>query len=101
MWYPEEPITYCEYCDLELPSACFWRGRGYVISRTRRIRTTILHSLCPECGTRQSIGLEGPVWFQALYNWLWSLRYPRRRAPRLGVPAERSGTAGRRRAVGE
>lgn len=88
MWYPEEAITYCRYCDLEIPYDCYWRGRGSIIGDSgRETRTTVLYSVCPECGRRHSVGLDGPLWFRVLYSWLWRLRYPRTRPPDVGFGA--------------
>ena len=88
MWYPEEPVTYCRYCDLDIPTDCFWRGRGFIISGGGgQERTAILYSVCPECGRRLSMGLEGPWWFRLLYGWLWKLRYPGTAPPELDLPA--------------
>jgi len=82
MWYPEESVTYCRHCDLDIPNECFWRGRGYMITGPgTQARTSVLYSECPECGRRQSVGLEGKLWFRVLYGWLWKLRYPNRRPP--------------------
>jgi len=88
MWYPEEPVTYCRHCEGEIPIDCFWRGRGTIIgNRGSDTRTTVLYSQCPDCGSRQSVGLDGPFAFRLVYGWLWRLRYPRTRPPRLDLPA--------------
>lgn len=98
MWYPEEPVTYCRHCNNDVPIDCFWRGRGTIItSRGRDTRTTVLFSQCPDCGSRQSVGLDGPLCFRLFYCWLWRLRYPRTRPPLLDLPAAQSP---RRRASG-
>lgn len=82
MWYPEEPITYCERCDVEVPVENIWRGRGYIITHGgKEDRTLVLYSLCPSCGRRLSVGLDGPWWYRQLYGWLWRLRYPNTRRP--------------------
>ena len=102
MLFPEEPITGCPQCGLEIPSDCFWRGRGHMISGPQRqVRTTILHSVCPECGTRQSIGLEGARWFRALYSWMWGIRYPSRRPPAFAPPVSDRTDRSSLRASGE
>ena len=86
MWYPEESVTYCGRCELEIPADCFWRGRGFIITAGgQEMRTTVLFSQCPECGQRSSIGLDGAVWFRLLYEWLWRLRYPATRPPHTEV----------------
>jgi len=86
MWYPEESVTFCHRCDMEVPADCFWRGRGFIITAGgQEKRTTVLFSQCPECGQRSSIGLDGAWWFRLLYQWLWKLRYPRTRPPRQQV----------------
>jgi hypothetical protein len=101
MWYPEESISYCANCDLDVPVDCFWRGRGLIIhDEGRRERTTMLNSMCPECGERQSTGLDGPWWHRALYQWLWQMRYPRTRPPRRRLPAEDLAPPLRRRRTG-
>jgi hypothetical protein len=88
MWYPEEPVTYCRQCEIEVPIDCFWRGLGTIISGSGHdLRTTVLYSQCPECGYKQSVGLDGPLWFRIFYGWLWRLRYPRTRPPILDLPA--------------
>jgi hypothetical protein len=95
MWYPEESVTYCPSCDIEIPTRCYWRGRGYSINgQGRQARIRVLYSQCPHCGARRSAGLDGPLWYRLLYEWLWRLRYPRRRPPKLAVPAERRRAAG-------
>ena len=105
MWYPEESVTFCDRCDLEIPADNFWRGRGFIITgKGQEERTTVLFSQCPECSQRLSIGLDGPWWFKLLYRWLWQLRYPRTKAPRLrkvAMPIEAPLEAPRRRASGE
>ncbi len=99
MWYPEEPATYCPHCDTDIPIQNFWRGHGYCINaHGRQERIRVLYSLCPECGGRRSAGLEGPWWYRTLYEWLWRLRYPRRKAPR-GIA--RAAEPSRRRVAGE
>lgn len=103
MWYPEEPITYCRHCDVEIPVDCIWRGHGLIISAGRRRRTSVLYSMCPECGQRLSVGLDGPWWYRTWYSWLWQLRYPRTRPPRLkfqSVETPRRAEPPRRRASG-
>lgn len=100
MWYPEEPVTFCPRCDIEIPINRYWRGRGYSINahgKQQRIR--VLYSVCPECGLRRSAGLEGPVWYCLLYEWLWKLRYPRHKPPRGTIV--QGGEVPQRRAVGE
>ena len=88
MWYPEEPVTFCRPCQTEVPIDCFWRGRGTIISNSGRdTRTTILYSQYPDCGYKQSVGLDGPFLFRLLYGWMWRLRYPRTRPPVLDLPA--------------
>ena len=88
MWYPEEPVTYCRNCDVDIPVDCYWRGRGVIITGPdQQDRTSVLYSQCPECGQRQSVGLEGPFWFRTLYGWIWRLRYPHRRPPLLDLSA--------------
>lgn len=85
MWYPEEPVSYCRHCEVEIPVTLFWRGRGYLISSDgTEKRTVVLYSRCPECGRRLSVGLDGPAWYRALYAWLWRLRYPQSRPPAGG-----------------
>ncbi len=84
MWYPEEPVTYCPTCDLEVPASYCWRSRGVIISATgRRERTPVLNSLCPNCGTHRNVGLDGGRLYRWIYRYLWELRYPKTRAPRL------------------
>jgi hypothetical protein len=84
MWYPEEPITYCKRCEDEIPLDHFWRGTGTIIGAGgKEVRTLVLYSLCPGCGHRLSVGLDGPIWYRALYAWLWKLRYPRTRRPKM------------------
>lgn len=101
MWYPEEPITYCSRCDLEVPADCFWRGRGLIINEEGdQEPRAVLYSVCPECGLRQSTGLDGPWWYRALYHWMWRMRYPRTRPPRLRLPAEDLAPPLRRRRTG-
>ena len=77
MWFPEEPITYCHDCRLYIPSSYFWHGFGTLVSSTGTAsRTMVLHSVCPRCGSRQRIGLEGSKvlrWMQGLF---WKSRYP-------------------------
>ena len=99
MWYPEEPLTYCPNCDLDIPLDCYWRGRGFIISGpAEQKRATVLYSQCPECGQRLSVALEGPWWHRLLYGWLWRLRYPNTRPPK---PLYRPARQPRRRASGE
>ena len=87
MWYPEESISFCRHCDLDIPVDCFWRGRGYSISgHGKQARITVLYSQCPQCGQRMTEGLEGPWWYRLLYGWLWKLRYPNVRPPRNSAP---------------
>jgi hypothetical protein len=77
MWYPEEQVCYCRQCRLEVPVECVWRGRGWMVnSRGEHRRTIVLHSVCPECGRKRSVGLDGPWWYRQLYRWLWRMRYP-------------------------
>ncbi len=102
MWYPEEPATFCRKCNVEIPADCFWRGRGFIITASgSEIRTTILYSLCPECGQRLSVGLDGPRWHRTLYSWLWRLRYPYTRPPSVVEVPTVQHRAERRRASGE
>jgi hypothetical protein len=97
MWYPEESVTYCNRCDLEIPADCFWRGHGYIITASgQEVRTAVLFSQCPDCGQRRSVGLDGPWWYCLLYRWIWRLRYPYRRPPQFVAEAPP-----RRRAAGE
>ncbi|MFN3653128.1 MAG: hypothetical protein ACK47B_26405 [Armatimonadota bacterium] len=90
MWYPEEPVTYCERCESDIPADCLWRGKGLIIGADHReVRTPVLYSECPDCGRRLSTGLLGPWWYRVLYGWLWKLRYPQTRRPEsFGVAAE-------------
>lgn len=89
MWYPEEPITYCNRCDEEVPVDNIWRGRGTIITNGgREVRTLVLYSLCESCGRRQSVGLDGPWWYRKLYAWLWRLRYPNTKRPRISMGYE-------------
>lgn len=84
MWYPEEPITYCQRCEDEIPLDYIWRGRGLIISNGGgQVRTMVLYSVCPGCGTKLSVGLDGPWWYRLLYGWFWRSRYPNTRRPRL------------------
>jgi len=99
MWYPEEPVSYCPHCDVEIPVDYYWRGRGFIIGASgKQQRTPILYSVCPRCERRFSVGLDGAPWHRMLYGWMWKLRYPHTRPPRL---AERVVEQPRRRAVGE
>jgi hypothetical protein len=90
MWYPEEPVTYCQTCDVDIPVDRYWRGRGFIVGgRQEQFRTTILYSQCPNCGRRRSVGLEGPLPLRILYGWLWKLRYPYTRPPEPDMVIER------------
>lgn len=89
MWYPEEPVTYCEYCDLDIPADCCWRGRGRIVGGDgTNTRAALLHSLCPGCGRQYTTGLQGSLPYRLFYNWLWRLRYPRTRPPAIAPPGE-------------
>jgi hypothetical protein len=102
MWYPEEPATFCRHCSAEVPADCFWRGRGFIITGGgQEVRTTVLYSLCPGCGRRLSAGLDGPLWHRVLYSWLWKLRYPYTRPPRVETPPHAELRPERRRAANE
>jgi hypothetical protein len=102
MSYPEEPVSYCERCDVPIPAQYFWRGRGFIIGDTgQEERTPILYSQCPECGQRLSTGLLGPWWYRTYYAWLWKLRYPNTRPAITFVREQREQPAPRRRAAGE
>lgn len=82
MWYLEESLYYCQNCNGEIPVRNFWRGTGRILVGTRReMRTMVLHSLCPICGTRQSLGLDGPWPMRVFHAWLWKIRYPSVRRP--------------------
>lgn len=84
MLYPEEPITWCDRCDKEVPLSCIWRGRGMVINRRgQRRQARALFSVCPRCGVENCVPLEGNRLTQILYNWLWGLRYPNTRPVRF------------------
>lgn len=86
MWYPEESVTYCSHCDLDIPIDNYWRGRGFIISgHGKQERITVLYSQCPGCGRRLSAGLDGAWWVRLLYGWLWTLRYPRTQPPDLDL----------------
>ena len=88
MWYPEEQVTFCRRCEIDIPYEFIWRGRGYVItSGGHEVRTAVLYSQCPECGHRMSVGLDGSWPYRVLYQWLWKLRYPRNRPPRASSAA--------------
>lgn len=101
MWYPEAPALICAECQEVIPHACLWRGRGLILNRRGvRCRTWILYAWCPRCGTRQSIGLDGPAWYRLLYGWLWQLRYPARKPPELFVFDAMEPPRERRRAAG-
>jgi hypothetical protein len=98
MSYPEESLTYCTRCDLDVPADQFWRGKGSIISnRGGQARTWILYSLCPGCGRQMSVGLDGPWLYRLLYGWIWRLRYPATTPPEVDYVEEPV----RRRAVGE
>ncbi len=106
MWYPEEPITYCPECDLDLPAFGFWRSRGTIISSCGRPQpTVVLNSLCPSCGARFRVGLDGPLIHRWIHACLWWIRYPSRKRPRpnpeaVAGTAEEAAEPDRRRAVG-
>jgi hypothetical protein len=90
MWYPEEPVTYCKGCDVDIPIDHYWRGHGFIVGGHRgQLRTMILFSQCPQCGQRRSVGLEGPLPFRVLYGWIWTLRYPNTRPPEPDMVIER------------
>jgi len=90
MWFPEEPVTYCPNCDIEIPAAYYWRTRGVIISATgHRERTPVLNSLCPGCGEHRNVGLEGGWLYRLVYRYLWQLRYPRSTPPQGRIPASR------------
>ena len=90
MWYPEEPITYCEQCQQDIPDDCFWRGRGSIISHGgSETRTLVLYSLCPGCANRLSVGLDGPWWYRHFYGWMWRIRYPRTKRPHFDSDTRR------------
>ncbi|HTE17843.1 MAG TPA: hypothetical protein VK689_05620 [Armatimonadota bacterium] len=98
MWYPEEPVAYCGECNTAISVDCVWRGRGTIMMRGgKEVRARVLYSVCPECGIRRSVALEGPWWFRLLYSWLWNLRYPNTRPPHM----ERATPYRLRRASGE
>jgi hypothetical protein len=104
MWYPEESVSYCRKCDLEIPADCYWRGRGFIINGNgRQQRTPILYSVCPECSRRQSVGLDGPWPYRVFYTWMWKLRYPQKKAPEMEATEVRPSAVEvpRRRASGE
>ena len=97
--YPEESVTYCRTCDVDIPIENFWRGRGYSIHGSgEQNRITVLYSQCPSCGERRSVGLEGSWWYCLLYAWLWKLRYPNTQPPQTETIAVE---LPRRRASGE
>jgi hypothetical protein len=84
MWFPEESITYCDRCDDDISHDHMWRGTGTIVSNGGgEVRTLVLYSLCPGCSRRLSQGLDGPLWYRLLYAWIWKLRYPRVRPPKL------------------
>ncbi|MBM3458985.1 MAG: hypothetical protein FJX77_10695 [Armatimonadetes bacterium] len=87
MWYVEESLTYCGQCERGIPVTHFWRGKGSILTEAGKSqRTMVLHSLCPLCGRRQSVGLNGPWYFRHFYAWLWKLRYPNVRRPEWEDP---------------
>lgn len=99
MSFPEEAVTYCQHCALEIPVDCYWRGRGFIIGAAgRQVRTPILYTLCPVCARQYSTGLNGNWWYRTFYGWMWKLRYPGVHRPDLDFPAVEEP---RRRASGE
>ena len=84
MWYPEEPITYCQRCEDDISVEYVWRGTGVIIGHGgKRVRTMVLYSICPGCGTRLSVGLDGPWWYRLIYAFFWRQRYPNTERPYL------------------
>lgn len=76
--YPEQPVSYCEECRLQIPCDHCWIGEGTMVrGNGEQLRTTILYSRCPGCRRRRNAPLTGPAWYRWLWGWLWSLRYSR------------------------